>query len=137
MPFPAVPQKPRRRNAAPEAMLQKAVLAYLAAALPPQAGVFYSANLNGVFLPGSRAKARVKEMGVRPGLPDLCFIFLTGERIGETYWIELKAPNGRPTAEQKVIVDALWAGGRGCYARSVEQVCAALVAWGFPVRARV
>lgn len=128
--------KPKRRNASPEADLQEAVVKYLELALPPSAGVWWSASMSGVRLPSAAAKAKAKRQGLRPGMPDLCFIPLWGENHGETFWIELKAAKGQLSVEQTALMASLFP-NRGAVARSVEQVSAALVAFGFPVRARL
>ena len=132
----AKPKTPRRKNGSPEADLQKAVVQYLELALPKEAGVFWSATLNGIRV--SRGiRAGLRDQGLRPGVPDLVFIPLAGPRAGQTFWIELKAEKGRPTPEQDALMDVLFPAGRGAFARSVHQVCAALSAWGFPLRAHL
>ena len=130
---------PKRKNDNPEERVQAAIVAYLELAMPPGCGVFWSATMNGV--PVSPAiRGRLKASGVRPGVPDLVFVVLwdVGDlKAGDTYWIEVKSATGQPTPEQKVVMAALWSRGRGAYARSVDQACAAMSAWGFPLRVRV
>lgn len=136
---PALRVVKKRKNDNPEEQVQKAVVAYLDLALPPGCGVFWSATLNGIRV-SAHLRAKLRDLGVRPGVLDLVFIVLwdAGElKAGDTYWIEVKSATGQPTPEQKVIMDVLWAKGRGAYARSVEQACVALSAWGFPLRVRV
>lgn len=128
------PRKPRRRNASPEADFQKTVTAYLERALPPDAGVFWSATLNGVRV-SLGVRATLREQGLRPGVFDFVFIPLSGEDAGQSFWLELKSDSGRLTKEQGALMDALYPAGRGAQARTLEQVSAALVAWGFPIRA--
>ena len=130
------PLKPRRRNASPEADFQKTVTAYLERALPSEAGVFWSATMNGVRV-SLGVRATLREQGLRPGVFDFVFIPLVGPSAGQTFWLELKAPKGRLTEEQSALMDVLYPAGRGAQARTLEQVCAALVAWGFPIRAYV
>lgn len=130
------PRKPRRRNASPEAGFQKTVTAYLERALPPEAGVFWSATMNGVRV-SLGVRATLRDQGLRPGVFDFVFIPLVGPDAGHTFWLELKAPKGRLTDEQSTLMDVLYPAGRGAQARTLEQVCAALVAWGFPIRAYV
>lgn len=129
----------KRRNASPEADFQKSVVAYLRLALPPQSGIFWSATLNGHSLPTEAAKRKAKERGLNPGVFDLVFIVLdpgrTALSTGDTYWLELKAPKGRLTDEQTVLMEALWP-HRGSSAKTLDQVAAALTAWGFPIRCR-
>lgn len=129
--------RPKRRRKQPEANLQASVVQYLERALPPEAGVWWSASMSGVRLPSARAKARAKEQGLRRGMFDLCLIPLRGPNAGETYWLELKSDEGSLTEEQERLMNVLFPAGRGAEARSIDQVCAALVAWGFPLRARV
>lgn len=129
----------RRRNDNPEERIQREIVQYLNLALPPGCGIFFSATMNGVRV-SAAIRSKLKAAGVRPGVLDLVFIVLwdVGDlRAGDTYWVEVKSATGRPTPEQKIVMSALWPRGRGVYARSVEQVCAALVAWGFPIRAYV
>lgn len=133
-------QPPKRRNKHPEADLQKAVAAYLRVALPKRSGIFWSATMNGARLPTEAARRKAKEQGLNAGVPDLVFIVIAptpGLTVGQTYWIELKAPHGGTLSpEQKAIISrALYPHGRGAVARSISQVSAALVAWGFPVSA--
>lgn len=128
---------PKRKNDNPEERVQMAMVEYLDLALPPGCGVFWSATLNGIRV-SAHLRAKLRAMGVRPGVFDLVFVVLwdVGDlRAGDTYWIEVKSATGQPTPEQKVIMAALWPKGRGAYARSVEQLAAALSAWGVPLRA--
>jgi len=133
--IPARKPRTKRRNAHPEADIQKAMVAYLDLAFPPGCGVWWSATLNGVRLTRRQA-GLAAEQGLRKGLFDLIFVKLTGPDAGQTYHFEVKSERGTLTAEQKVLMDALWPAGRGAAGRSVEHLCAALVAWDFPVRAR-
>jgi hypothetical protein len=131
-------EAPKRRNAHPEADVQKEMVQFLDLALPqPSADYWWSATLNGVRLKTPRARGQAAEQGLRPGLYDLLFVKLTGEDAGQTYHFEVKGPDGRLTAEQKVLMDALWPTGRGASGKTVESLCAALVAWDFPLRARI
>jgi hypothetical protein len=116
--------------AQPEAQLQGAVVAYLRLALPTRAIVF--AVPNG----GRRDKreaARLKWQGVLPGVPDLLTIL-----DGRVYGVELKAPKGRLSDEQKAIADRFqdnecpWT----C-ARSLEEVEGFFRAQGVPLKASV
>lgn len=129
--------RPKRRNKQPEANLQASVVQYLERALPPEAGVWWSASMSGVRLPSARAKANAHAQGLRRGMFDLCFVPLKGPNAGETYWLELKADKGKLTDEQEALMNVMFPAGRGAEARSIDQVCAALVFWGFPIRCRV
>lgn len=127
----------RRRNAAPEADLQKNATMYLRRALPRVSGIFWTATLNGVRIPTEAGRRRAKASGLNPGLYDFVFIVVAptpGLVVGDAYFLELKSKTGRLTREQRELMDALWPAGRGASARTVEQVSAALVAWGLPVR---
>lgn len=131
-------EKPKRRNKSPEADIQKAMVAYLDVALPqPSPDYWWSATLNGIRLKTPRARQQAKEQGLRPGLYDIVFIKLSGPEAGDTYHFEVKSADGRLTAEQKTIMDVLWPLGRAASGKSVEDLCAALIAWDFPIRARV
>lgn len=130
--------RPKRRNKQPEADLQELMVDFLDIALPqPSPDYWWSATLNGVRLPSARARAKAQRQGLRPGLFDLVFIRMTGPEAGQTYHFEVKAETGRLSPDQKRILDILFIAGRGASGRSVESLCAALVAWGFPLRARV
>lgn len=111
---------------------------YLDLALPqPSTAYWWSATMNGVRLTTPKARALAKEQGLRPGLFDLIFIKLVGPDAGQTYHFEVKGPDGRLTPEQKLVMDALWPLGRAASGKTTEALCAALVAWDFPIRARV
>ena len=127
--------RPKKRRQQPEANLQASVVQYLERALPPEAGVWWSASMSGVRLPSARATARAKAQGLRKGMPDLCFIPLRGPNAGEAYWIELKADKGKLTDEQAALMNVMFPAGRGAEARSIDQVAAALARFGFPLRA--
>ncbi|MFY8143065.1 MAG: hypothetical protein ACOVMT_04180 [Caulobacter sp.] len=131
-------KKQRRRNTSPEADLQASMVRYLDIALPqPSPDYWWSATLNGVRLTSKRARAHAKAQGLRPGLFDLVFIKLTGPEAGQTYHFEVKSKEGALTPEQKVVMDALSPAMRGAMGRSLEALCATLIAWDFPIRARV
>lgn len=131
----AASAKPKRRNNHDEDDLQESVVAFLDLALPAQAGVFWSATLNGVRVT-KKSIGRLTKLGLRKGVLDLVFIPMEGRLVRNTYWIELKSDTGRPTIEQKKIVEALGP-DRACFARSVVEVQDALLRWGFILRARV
>ena len=131
----AASSKPKRRNNHDEDDLQESVVAFLDLALPAQAGVFWSATLNGVRVT-KKSVGRLTKLGLRKGVLDLVFIPLEGPLKGLTFWVELKSATGKPTPEQKKIVEALGP-DRACFARSVVEVQDALLRWGFNLRARV
>lgn len=121
--------KPKR--AAPEAALQIRVKEYLSLCLPDSGpdGVRWSASLTGTYL-SPRARTLAKSMGVRPGIPDLCFVFPGGV----TKWIELKAPKGSLEPEQRDFRDHVQPHGHWALCRSVDEVEAQLRAWGAPLK---
>ena len=131
-------EAPRRRNRAPEANFQKAVATYLRLALPRESGIWWSATLNGVRLSTEAARGKAKAAGLNPGLYDFVLIVrkpVPGLVVGDTYHLELKSKTGSLTKEQRELMDALWPAGRGASAKTLDQVAAALVAWGMPIRA--
>lgn len=110
--------------------LQKAVCQFLDAALPPDA--FYFAVPNG----GKRSRveaARMKGMGVKAGVPDLCIVYR-----GKSHFIELKSPHGKLTIAQKTTMAALRkAGAEVSTSRSLGFIETLLSYWGIPLRARL
>lgn len=112
-----------------EAQLQRAVMAYLALALPKDAVSFHPANEG---RRSARAGADLKRQGMLPGLPDVMIIWRT-----QSYAIELKAGNGRLSAQQAATHRRLV--GAGCpvsICRSIDDVEAFLTLWRFPLAAR-
>lgn len=118
----------RRRHE--EDDLQRAVVAFLLVALPENAVVF--AVPNG----GARGRAeaaRLKGLGVTPGVSDLIIIW-AGRVIG----VELKAPRGPWRRSQRDWAQEFGAaGGEYFLARSVEEVERILRGVGVPLRAKV
>lgn len=111
-----------------EAALHRAVWQYLQLALPDDAVAFHPANgeaRNPV------TAARLKGMGVVPGVPDLVLIW-KGRAIG----IELKTARGRVSPSQKAMAER-WtlAGGLYHVCRSVEDVEEFLACCGVPLHA--
>jgi hypothetical protein len=109
--------------------LQRAIAVYLSKALPPE--IYWSAidiGSAGSAHQGALRKAR----GVKAGLPDLLVAF-----AGRALWLEIK--NGSSLSEpQKLTRDALRANGHAwALVRSLEDVEAACVSAGIPLRATV
>lgn len=76
---------------------------------------------------------KFKDMGVLPGVPDLCFILPDGRFGG----IELKHGKGRQTAGQALFQEAAErAGSPYAICRSLGEVEATLRGWGLSLRAR-
>ena len=71
--------------------------------------------------------ARLKGLGVRAGVADFAFT-LPG---GQSAYLELKTPKGRPSVEQRAFRgDAEAAGALYAIARTPEEVQAVLAGWG-------
>lgn len=74
-----------------------------------------------------RTGAKLKRMGVLPGVADLCIVF-PGGRVG---FLELKRPGGHPSAEQRVFrADCENAGASYAIASTPEEVVEVLSCWG-------
>ena len=110
----------------PEDRIQIAILDYLEAVAPH---VLFFAVPN----EGKRsytAARRHKLLGMVAGVPDLV---LTYE--GRAYFLEVKSAVGRLRPAQKLFIEAAHnAGARCAVVRSIEDVRAALCAWGIPTR---
>lgn len=74
-----------------------------------------------------RTGARLKRMGVRPGVPDLCFV-LPG---GQSAFLELKSGSGHLTQAQRQFRDAAAdAGAKYAVANNPDGVTTVLREWG-------
>lgn len=112
-----------RRRAAPEQEIQRAIVQHLKLRAVP--GVFWFAVPNGGYRSPIEA-AILKATGTRAGVPDLCFI-----HGGRSYFLELKAPGGRPTENQLECIEALnLAGAFCCIAEGLDRAIAILEQWG-------
>lgn len=114
----------------PEQALHEAVARFLDIALPIDA--FWT-----TFPAGGGGKARggqLKAMGLKAGVPDILIVWQ-----GLAFWIELKAPRGVLSAEQRLVHDRLAFAGceRPAVCRSVDDVERALRAREIPIRASV
>lgn len=108
----------------PEERLQRAVVQYLTLSMPDD--VFWYHCPNGEYR-SKRTAARLKLMGVMPGVPDLCFVL----RSGRAAFIELKAPKkglSKVQKEAKSVIDG--AGGMFAMCRTLEEVEKTLTDWG-------
>lgn len=113
----------------PEQALQRAVARYLDLALPDDA--WWTAIPAGGG--GRRRGAILKGIGYQAGTPDILIVWK-----GAAHWIEMKAPRGKVSAEQKAVMAELAACGSPCeVCRSLEDVDCALRGWGLPVRLNV
>lgn len=121
---------PRAQSrSAQERSLHVAVSRFLRSVLPANATYTTFPLGGGGFARGQRLKA----MGTMAGWPDLQVLY-----AGQAFFIELKTEDGRLSdvqlATHRQIV------GAGCaveVARTIEDVEAALRAWGIPLRGRV
>ena len=113
----------------PEDRLQISVARFLDVALPD--GAVWFAVPNG----GSRdvrEAAKLKAMGVKSGIPDLCIVYR-----GRVIFIELKTPKGRTAPTQEAVMSALtMAGAVINVCRSLEDV-QAFVASIIPLKGRI
>lgn len=115
----------------PEEQMQRAVAAFLDAALPPDAVWWAVPNQRGT---RKRFEMGVlKALGVKPGVPDVQVI-----HRGRPILIELKAPkNGRRSPDQVEMHNRITlAGGVVATCRSVEEV-AAFLGQIVPLRGRL
>jgi hypothetical protein len=117
---------PVKKRAAPESRLQITVRQYLNLCLP--ADIQWTASLTGTYL-SPQARTRAKAMGVRPGWPDLQFLFPDGV----TRFIELKAGSSL-SPEQREFRDRAMPHGIWAVCRSVDEVSATLRGWGALMR---
>lgn len=127
----------RRPARSKEDPVQIAIKAYLEATLPSGWIVQHTANK-----PRSAQQgAREKRLGAKAGWPDLGIYGPDPDlpeaepRIGRTYFIEVKAPRGATSAEQREMHDRLMdAGFRVGVARSVDEAAKLVARWGLPSR---
>ena len=123
------PPPTRRKPVQRERSLHRAVADYLALALPADCAWT-------TFPAGSGGKARggqLKAAGLRPGWPDLQFLY-RGRFLG----IELKSAKGRVReAQDECMRLIVAAGGTWASARTLDDVERILVAFGIPLRGRV
>lgn len=115
--------------AGPEDILQMQVMRYLRV-VAPSLMVWHVPN--GGYRNPREAK-KLKDMGVLPGVADLCFL-LPG---GLSAFIELKVGKNPQTQSQKDFAVAAIANG-AAYAvcRTLNEVDATLRTWGVPLRSR-
>jgi VRR-NUC domain len=113
----------RRRDTNAEARIQAAIVEYVRLVAPH---VLIFAIPNG----GLRTKAeaaRLKWTGVVAGIPDLAIV-APGRRV---FFIEVKAPSGALSLDQRAIRDWLIAlGSPPAICRSIDDARRALAAWG-------
>ena len=121
-----LPDRPRRRHE--EDDLQRAVVAFLAVALPDDAMAFAVPN-GGQRHP--RAAARLKGLGVVAGVPDLAIVWR-----GRVRFVEMKSARGVLSEAQKQTIRRLhYCGAIVLTCRSLEEVERGLRDTGVPLKA--
>lgn len=107
-----------------EFQVQISIVDHLKARAMP--GVFWFGVMNGGFKADKRAVAKMKAMGLVPGVSDLCLII-----DGHAYGLEIKTHGGRLSPEQIAAREA-WraAGGTYAVATGVDEALALLTRWG-------
>ncbi|MCX5581467.1 VRR-NUC domain-containing protein [Kaistia terrae] len=107
-----------------EESIQRAVIQHLKLTAAP--GVVYFHCPNGE----ARSKAtgaRLKAMGVRRGVADICLVLPSGRSA----FLELKSAKGRPSDEQKAFAaDVSKSGALYAVAASIDQALQILIEWG-------
>jgi hypothetical protein len=133
------PYRIRKPRKAPEANFQIQVARYLAKALPP--GFFFTTFPSGG---GGRIRgARLKQQGLKPGMPDMCIFAPCGQFEPFRYsvcWLELKAKSGSLSQAQKDVHKQLnGLGHQVATVKTLNEVQDALAEFCFPekLRARV
>lgn len=126
--------RPRRApRGSPEHQLQVLVARYLNLALPERHPDAWWTSIDHANARSSATGGIRKARGVKPGIPDVHVI-----HRGRSIWIELKAPQGSVSAEQREVAAKITAaGGYWHEARSVEAVQAILRFHGVKLMAQV
>jgi hypothetical protein len=122
---PPIVRKPRAgKRKAPEQSFQRQVATYLLWVLQPTAWFTSIGHGGGGALRG----AILKGLGLKAGVPDILIV-----HRGRCLFLELKAPKGVVSEEQK-IVHKLIASAGGCVAvvRTLDEVKQLLEIWGVP-----
>ena len=109
-----------------EDRIQIAILDYLEAVAPHV--LFFAVPNEG--RRSYTAAARHKLLGMVAGVPDLVLV-----HEGRALFFEVKAPDGRLRPAQKLFLErAHAAGAKAAVVRSIDDVRAALQAWGVPTK---
>lgn len=115
-----------------EEAFQVETAAYLDAALPMPGAWWCHIPNQGMFASTRQilsAGARFKRQGLKAGAPDNLIVW-----DGRTFFVELKSKTGRISDAQKIVIPAIEsAGAPVAVARTLEEVAAALTAWGIPL----
>ena len=115
----------------PEEALQRQVAAFLDIALPEDAVWWHTPNQRGT---RSRVENMIlKGLGVKAGIPDVMILWR-----GQLYCIELKAPGGYFSTQQRAMREQLMLAGAKYVSekRSLDEVIASLTFWRIPLKAR-
>lgn len=116
----------RRRNAHPEADIQRDIVRVLCQVLPVGAVVHHSANEQR----DKKRQAILVGMGVHPGFADLLVL-----SDGRCLFLEVKSPTGTQTAAQRAFQGRVEAQGHPyAVVRSADDALAALGRHGFRTR---
>jgi len=122
----SVATRARTKRKQPERATQSAIVAYIAAVAPH---VVCYAVPNGIRRTRSGGIASPLPGSVN-GVPDLALV-----SVGRAYFLEVKAPKGTTSDEQKATIARLRKAGAGVeVVRSIDDVERALAAWGIPTR---
>jgi hypothetical protein len=117
----------RRRDGNAEARIQAAVVEWIRWCAP-QVVVFAIPNGG---LRGKAEAARLRWTGVLAGIPDLAVL----APVGKVFFLEVKAPDGGLSAEQREMFHQLVALGiDAAIVRSVQDVRMAFREWGIETR---
>ena len=109
-----------------EDQIQISILAYLRTVLPT-AVIWHVPNAPR----SAQTGARLKRLGMRAGVPDLCVLLQ-----GRLYLIEVKRPGQYASPEQRSFMEqARLSGAESAIVRSIEDVALALASWGIVTRA--
>ena len=123
-----------RRRGNPEAAIQRAIVAALRLALPPDAIVHHSGHEHR----GGDGRAKLAQaigvgMGVHPGFADLVVV-----AEGRVAFLEVKTAKGRLSEDQQAFRDIIRAQGLPyAVVRSIGDALCALGSHGFEIRASV
>lgn len=111
----------------PEAKLQRAILETLRVAYPT--AIAWSCP-NGGYVLEKRIVAKLKWLGLLPGVPDLAIYWKGGHGL-----IEVKSATGRLSPEQIAVHKVLREQGHNvATVRSLEDLAEVLAEWGVPGR---
>lgn len=107
----------------PEQTIHKAVVSHLNARSEPRVFFWHTPN------EGKRGfvnAAALKAMGMTAGVPDLLIL-----KAGALHALELKAPGGRLTPSQRLVMDRMEAcGAQVAVAHSLDEALVTLEFWG-------